>query len=416
MRRSCPDLYRDCFHCTGPAFSGVRGSDRERTIRNEVAGMTITTAAFIHSEEIDQYHYPANCPFKTERAGETKRILSSMGYYTGSSRREVAPAAAATGELHMFHTPAYLDMLRRVSAGNIRPEDLAMGIGTDETPAFKDLYNYSVLAAGGSLTAARLVLEGTVDLAFNPSGGYHHARPEQAGGFCYVNDVVLACMALANAGKRVLCLDIDAHHGNGTQEAFYASPHVFTISFHESGETLYPWGGKEEEIGEGDGRGYNVNMPFPAGTDDDAYLSAFRDLVPPLARAFCPDIVVLEIGMDTLSVDPLTHLSMTNNATADMLQQVLQFNAPIVAVGGGGYSPADTARGWALAWSVLCGIELEEDMYMGLGGVFLGSSEWNAGLRDKHFYVRGDEKARVMAAVEKSVESVKKLVFPVHGL
>jgi len=373
-------------------------------------------AAFIHSSRIERYHYPPDCPFKTERAAETKRVLSSMGFYSGSGRTEVAPAAATIEEMRLFHTPEYLDMLRRVSHGDITAADLRMGVGTDDTPVFKDLYDYAVLASGGSITAARLVVDNEADIAFNPSGGYHHAYADEAGGFCYVNDVVLACMTLVNAGKRVLCLDLDAHHGNATQHAFYGTSKVFTISFHESGETLYPWGGRETEIGEGDGKGYNLNMPVPAGTDDDAYFAAFAALVPPLVQAYNPDVVMLEIGMDILSVDPLTHLSMTNNVTADILQRVLSWHKPIVALGGGGYSPGDTARGWALAWCIMCGIELEEDLYMGLGGVFLGSSEWNAGLRDKHIYLQGQHKVDVAAAIEKSVAVLKRTVFPLHGI
>jgi acetoin utilization protein AcuC len=331
-------------------------------------------------------------------------------------RNEVDPVAATIDELQMFHTAGYIEALQRVSKGRLESQDLFLGLGSAECPIFHQLFDYVQLACGGTLVGARHILNGSAEIAFNPSGGYHHAQPAKAEGFCYVNDVVLGCMTLANAGKRVLCIDLDAHHGNGTQSAFYDRSDVFTVSFHESGETLYPWGGFETETGSGPGLGFNLNMPFPAGTDDDLYTAAFGELIPPLVKAYNPDIIVLEIGMDVLSVDPLTHLRLTNNAIADIILKIIAFDKPILAVGGGGYSPQDTARGWALAWCVLCEIEREEDLYMGLGGVFLGSSEWNAGLRDRHIYLHGAEKAQVTQKVNMSIEYLKKTVFPYHGL
>jgi acetoin utilization deacetylase AcuC-like enzyme len=318
--------------------------------------------------------------------------------------------------LRLFHTDDYLATLKRVSAGELNPADLFLGLGSEDCPVFPDLFDYAVLAAGATITGARLILDDGYEVVFNPSGGFHHAQTEKAGGFCYINDVVLGCRTLADAGKRVFCLDLDAHHGNGTQSAFYDDPRVFTASLHESGHTLYPWGGRDDEIGEGAGRGYNLNLPFPAGTDDDTYYTAFRQVIPPLISAFDPDVIVLEVGMDILSVDPLTHLGMTNNVIADILPLVQQYGKPILALGGGGYSPEDTARGWALSWCVLNRIEMEEDLYMGLGGVFLGSSEWNAGLRDPHFYLRGEQKKEVAQKIAGTVERLKKRFFPLHGV
>ncbi len=378
--------------------------------------MEQTRYAYIHSSEIEKYHYPSSCPFKTERAALTKAILTSSGSYTGGNRAEVAPVSLTHDELTLFHTPEYIERLQRVSAGSFEVSDLHAGLGTQDTPIFADLFTYATLAAGGTVTAARLVLDSGFRAAFNPSGGYHHAYADRAGGFCYVNDVAIAGFVLANAGKKVFCLDLDVHHGNGTQAAFYKDPRVFTVSFHESGKTLFPWGGFENEIGDGDGLGFNVNVPLPAGTDDAIYCTAFKDIVPPLLSAFAPDVVVLVLGMDVLSTDPLAHLKMTNNAFADILPLVAQLGAPIVAVGGGGYHPENTARGWALLWTVLCGVEPESDMSIGMGGVFLGNSEWNAGLRDMRIYAMGDEKENILREVTATVEYVKKTVFPLHGI
>jgi acetoin utilization protein AcuC len=378
--------------------------------------MNDLNAAFIHSDEIEKFHYPENSPFKTERAGRTRSILRSMGFYTGSNRIEIAPVKAEDAQIAMFHQPEYIESLKRVSAGKIQPEDIQRGLGIGDCPVFSELFDYASIAAGASITGANLIIENKASVVFNPSGGYHHALASEAGGFCYINDVVLACETLRRAGKKVLCLDLDAHHGNGTQAAFYGNKDVFTISLHETGETLFPWGGFENEIGQGEGIGYNVNLPFPAGTDDEAYLKGFKSVVPPLVSAYNPDVLVVEIGMDILSVDPLTHLSMTNNVIADILMIVNSWKKPMLAVGGGGYSFEDTARGWALAWCVLCGIEMEEDLYMGLGGMFLGNAEWGGGLRDQRVYAGTDKKLDIDQKISASVDRIRKAVFPIHGI
>ena len=186
--------------------------------------------AFIHSDEIERYHYPPECPFKTERAAATKLILSSMGLYIVDSASEVPPKPATESELLLFHEPEYLEALRRVTQGDFRAEDLHRGIGTQDTPVFPDLYPYAELAAGATIRGVELILTGTVSYVFNPSGGFHHAFPAAAGGFCYINDVVIGCKILKANGKRVFCLDLDAHHGNGTQTAFQKSTRFLRLT------------------------------------------------------------------------------------------------------------------------------------------------------------------------------------------
>jgi acetoin utilization protein AcuC len=372
--------------------------------------------AFIHSDTIEQYHYPEDCPFKTERAGETRKILQSLGYYAGEDRYEVAPHPAPREQLEWFHDPEYLDALQRVSKGEITAADLFLGLGTPDTPVFTDLYAYATLATGGTLRGAQLLQKGEMHAVFNPSGGFHHAHTDKAGGFCYINDITLAAMQFQKAGKRVFCLDLDAHHGDGTQAAFYENDQVYTLSVHQTGESLYPWTGFSNEIGEKEGKGYNCNIPLPPNTDDDNFLSVIKEIALPLLDWYNPDVIILVTGMDILSVDPLTNLSMTNNAIADAVSLVMQRNKPVLCMGAGGYSLTDAARGWALVWTILCGIEMEEDMYMGLGGVFLGSAEWNAGLRDKRIYLLGEQKLAVRNTLQKTTDELKKTIFQLNGL
>ena len=339
-----------------------------------------------------------------------------MGLLSGPGRREVVPAPAGAEALERFHTARYLDALRRAPGGELDVGALWMGLGTPDCPIFAGMYEYAALACGATLAAGKLLAEGDADVAFNPSGGYHHAGPERAAGFCYINDVAIACGDLASRPMRVFYLDVDAHHGDGVQNAFYDRRDVMTVSIHETGRTLFPGTGFEDEIGTGEGTGYCANLPLPAGTYDEAYVEAFHAVALPLAKAFDPEVIVLELGMDALSGDPLAHLALTNNAHVEVIESVRAFGRPVLATGGGGYHVENTVRGWSLAWSVLCGAEAGHDAALGLGGVMMESTEWHGGLRDRALVPDAAQRAEVDPAVDAMIERVKANVFPYHGL
>ena len=372
--------------------------------------------AFLYSPEIEGLSYPPNCPFKTQRASLTQRRLKSFGLLGTDGRIEVAPRKATLAELKQFHTARYLQELQRAAGGDLTVDGLHMGFGGPDTPVFKDMYDCGAWACGAGLVAADLLLEGRADTAFNLLGGFHHAMAEHAAGFCYLNDVVLACMKLAEAGKRVLYLDVDAHHGDGVQAAFYQRKDVMTVSLHETGKTLFPWGGFEDEIGEGPGRGYNVNVSLPPETYDEAFLMAFDGVVVPLVEFFQPEVMVLELGMDTLAGDPLTHLRLTNNAVVEVIERLLRFNRPMLVAGGGGYHVENTVRGWALAWRTCCGENEESDFGFGMGGVMLASSEWAGGLRDRTLAVTLDQRRAVEPELQATLDAINRHVFRLHGI
>jgi acetoin utilization protein AcuC len=374
------------------------------------------TRAFIHCPQLEQYPYPDSCPFKTSRAGKTLRLLESMGMLPGPDKVVVAPTPLSRKELEWFHTPSYLDAMEAADSGEFDYAMLRYGLGTSDCPVFAGMYPYATWASGATVTGARLIVEGKARIAFNPSGGYHHAFADRAGGFCYVNDIVLGCMALAKAGKRVVFLDIDVHHCDGVQAAFYNRRDVMTISLHQDGRTLFPGTGFVEEIGEGDGRGFAVNVPLPIGTYDAAYLRAIHKVVLPLLHAFGPDVIVLEAGADTLANDPLANLSLTNNTMADVIGLLLAFGKPILATGGGGYNPDNTARAWALVWAALCGEDAGGELTAGLGGVLLETTDWHGGLRDRQLAPDWEQRQAADQAVDQVIEQVKRTVFPIHGL
>ena len=338
-----------------------------------------------------------------------------MGLLSDGQHREVAPERAERSEMEKFHSARYLDSIKSAESGNLTPEAFAMGLGTPDCPVFLGMYDYASLASGASITGARLILSGEANAAFNPSGGFHHAGPEKASGFCYVNDVVLAALELSEAGKNVLYLDLDVHHCDGVQDAFYDRRDIMTISMHESGKSLFPGTGFEDEIGIGQGKGYCINIPLPIGTYDEAYEEAFRSVVLPLATKFDPDVIIMQLGMDALSGDPLAHLSLTNNVYADIIGSIIKLEKPILATGGGGYNIDKTVRGWTLAWSVLSGEE-EHDMSLGLGGVMLENVEWSGGLRDRTLIPDIARRSLVDAEVNHVIGRIRSVVFPLHGL
>jgi len=378
--------------------------------------LTTKNAVFIYSSEFEKYSYPPEHPFNTVRAKRVREIVRSMGLLSGRGRSELAPKPAERIVLKKFHTARYLHALKTAAAGHLDAEALQMGIGSQDCPVFKGLYEYAALAVGGTLTAVQMILSGQADIAFNPSGGYHHAGPELAAGFCYINDMALACIVLAEQKKRVLYLDVDVHHGDGVANAFYDRSDVLTISLHQNPKTLFPGTGFEEEIGTGEGKGYCVNVPLPVGTYDRAYMKAFKDIVLPLAKTYNPDVIVFELGADALAGDPLANLRLTNNAYADIINYLMKFNKPIIATGGGGYNVENTVRAWALAWSIFCGADHGEDMSHAMGGVFLESTEWQAGLRDRALAVTESQRETVMPALEATIEKIKKTIFPIHNL
>jgi acetoin utilization protein AcuC len=378
--------------------------------------LTNIKAAFIYSTELEKYPYPADHPFNISRAKKTRDILNSMGLLSGNDRLEAEPAPAERIVLKKFHTSGYLHALKSASSGSRDTNALNMGIGTPDCPVFKGLYEYAVLATGATLTGTRLILSGNADAAFNPSGGFHHAHPERVSGFCYINDVALACIILAEQKKRVLYIDVDVHHGDGVAYAFYNRSDIMTISFHQNPRTLFPGTGYEDEIGQGRGRGYCINVPLPIGTYDKAYIKAFEEIAIPLITAYKPDVFVFELGADALAGDPLAHLYLTNNVYVEIIHHLLNFERPILMTGGGGYNIENTVRAWALAWTVLCGADSNHSMNTAVGGVMLENTDWPGGLRDRELVISSQQREAVMPAIEAIIETIKASVFSIHGL
>lgn len=372
--------------------------------------------AFLYSPEFETLAYPAHCPFKTERVGIARQRLMSLGLLGGPGQVEVAARRATLDELRRIHTAEYLEQLQRAAEGDLTVEGLHMGLGGSDTPVFREMFEYGSWTCGASLVAADMLMNRETDIAFNLAGGFHHAFADHAGGFCYLNDAALACRHFADSGRRTAYIDVDAHHGDGVQSLLYERADVLKISIHESGRTLFPWGGFESEIGSGPGTGFNVNIPLPPDVYDEAYMAMFRQVPLPLLRAFDPDCLVVELGMDILAGDPLTHLRLTNNVVMEVVRELLALNRPMLVLGGGGYHVRNTVRGWALAWSTCAGDQEGEAHHPVVGGNMLASMDWTGGLRDPERPVLAEQHLTVDAELHATCDLLRRTLFPLHGL
>jgi acetoin utilization protein AcuC len=318
--------------------------------------------ALIYSEEWRRFDYGPEHPLRMERLGLTWRLMEAYGL-TGLPRAKVlTPEPAALEAIARFHTREYLEILRAGGTGDWVPHAARYGLGPGDNPIFPGLWEAAQLVAGGSLLAASLVAEGEADRAFHFAGGLHHALPDRASGFCYVNDAVLAILRLLERGWRVAYVDIDAHHGDGVQFAFYEDPAVLTISTHERGDRLFPGTGFVSEMGRGEGLGFSVNLPLQPFTDDLVYEPAFEAVVPPLIEAFRPDVIVAQLGIDSHHTDPLTHLSFSVQGFARAVSRIVGLAPRLVALGGGGYDLPNVARAWTAAWAAINGVTLPPEL------------------------------------------------------
>jgi acetoin utilization protein AcuC len=372
--------------------------------------------ALIYSDAWAGFDYGPTHPLRMERLGLTYRLMEAYGLTALPATRVVAPSPAPEAALRRFHTAEYLEVLQAVGAGRAVPAAHRYGLGPGDNPIWPGVYEASALACGGSIQAAELVAAGEVERAFAFAGGLHHAMPDRASGFCYLNDAVLAIMALQARGLRVLYVDIDAHHGDGVQYAFYSQADVMTISTHERGDRLFPGTGFPEEIGEGAGRGYAVNLPLQPYTDDAVYLEAFEAVVPPLWRAFRPDVVVAQLGIDSHRTDPLTHLSLSVEGFAEAVRRIVALSPRLVALGGGGYDLGNVARAWTAAWALMNEVALPERLPAAFVAAEAAALAGRTTLWDRlpPLPAHVVEAAREYAG--RQVATLKRILFPLHGL
>ncbi|MBD1542519.1 acetoin utilization protein AcuC [Arthrobacter sp. IA7] len=304
------------------------------------------------------YNFGPGHPMAPERLDLTARLAGSLGLLDLGHVTLAAPDVADDGELTTVHSPDFVAAVRRAS-DDPAAADESYGLGTEDDPAFAGMHEAAARLAGGSLLAANSILDGSAVRAVNFGGGLHHASRDRASGFCVYNDAALAVRKLLDGGvQRVAYIDVDAHHGDGTQSIFWDDPRVLTISLHETGMSLFPGTGFANEIGGPGALGSAVNVALPAGTGDAGWLRAFHAVVPQLVGAFAPEVIVSQHGCDSHRLDPLTHLNVSVDGQREAATAVASLAARYcgnrwVATGGGGYHITGVVP---RTWSHLIGI------------------------------------------------------------
>jgi acetoin utilization protein AcuC len=381
-------------------------------------------------DAVTGYDFGPGHPMDPVRLVLTRSLVGAFGLTgpTGAMRVVAAPAAGDS-TLRLVHRQDFIDAVR---AASVDPKEAnpAYGLGTGDDPAFIDMHGVSALIAGQSVGAAEAVWRGETDHAVNFAGGLHHAMPGSASGFCIYNDAALAIARLLELGaERVAYIDVDVHHGDGVQAAFWNEPRVLTISLHEHPRTLFPQTGWPEETGGPQAEGQSVNVALPAGTGDEGWLRAFHAVVPELVVAFRPQVVVSQHGADTHVEDPLAHLAVSLDAQRVVAQACHELahehaGGRWVALGGGGYAVADVVpRSWTHLTAIVAGQPIAPQTHT--------PQEWRAEVYRRTrqsaplrmtdgcepvwrgFQETGYDPANQL---DQAVLATRRAVFPLHGL
>lgn len=307
------------------------------------------------------YNFGPNHPMSPKRLDLTTRLARELGILALPQVEVVEAYVPGDDELATVHERDYIAAVRRVGDNPGTP-DPARGLGTEDDPAFLGMHQASARIAGGSLVAANAVLSGATPRAMNFAGGMHHAFAGKAAGFCIYNDAALAITKLlADGVARVAYIDIDAHHGDGTESIFWDDPRVLTISLHETGMTLFPGTGFANDLGGPNAEGTAVNVALPAGTSDAGWLRAFHAVVPQLVEAFDPEVIVSQHGCDSHHADDLTHLNTTVDGQREAALSIAALADKVcggrwIATGGGGYNIVSVVpRVWTHLMAIMAG-------------------------------------------------------------
>lgn len=363
-----------------------------------------------------------------DRLDLTARLARSLGLLDLGHVRVAAPEVASDVELLTVHSADFVAAVRSVSADPTAADE-SRGLGTEDDPAFAGMHEAAARMAGGSLLAAAAILDGSAARAVNFSGGLHHASRDRASGFCIYNDAALAVQRLLDGGVlRVAYIDLDAHHGDGTQSIFWDDPRVLTISIHETGRSLFPGTGFANEIGGPNALGSAVNVALPAGTGDSGWLRAFHAIVPQLVGAFEPEVIVSQHGCDAHRLDLLTHLNISVDGLREAATAVGNLASRYcgnrwISTGGGGYNVTGVVP---RSWSHLIGIAAGRPVPLRTPV----PADWRAYVQEKFgaatpalmgddvelWWRSWEEGIDPNDAVDRTVMATRKEVFPLHGL
>ncbi|KAI4962367.1 histone deacetylase [Alternaria arbusti] len=317
--------------------------------------------AYFYDSDVGNYAYVAGHPMKPHRIRMAHSLIMNYGLYTKMEIYRAKPASKY--EMTQFHTDEYIEFLHKVTPDNMESftrEQSKYNVG-DDCPVFDGLFEFCGISAGGTMEGAARLNRGKCDVAVNWAGGLHHAKKSEASGFCYVNDIVLGIIELLRYKQRVLYIDIDVHHGDGVEEAFYTTDRVMTVSFHKYGE-YFPGTGELRDIGVGSGKNYSVNFPLRDGITDETYRNIFEPVIEAVMTYYGPEAIVLQCGGDSLSGDRLGCFNLSMDGHANCVKYVKSFGVPVIVLGGGGYTMRNVARTWAYETGELVSTKMSKQL------------------------------------------------------
>lgn len=327
------------------------------------SGSTKRRVSYFYHSDVGLYYYGPGHPMKPHRMRMAHQLILAYGLYR---KLEVyKPRPCTDLQLRRFHSEDYIEFLKRISPESMKQftnqmQKFNVGEYTD-CPVFDGLYEFCSIYAGCSIDGAVKINHGLTDAAINWAGGLHHAKKMEASGFCYVNDIVLGILELLKYHPRVLYVDIDIHHGDGVEEAFYTTDRVMTVSFHKFGD-FFPGTGDIRDTGAKNGKYYSINVPLNEGIDDQSFESVFRPVVAKVMEIYRPTAVVMQCGADSLTGDRLGCFNLTVKGHAACVEYVKSFGLPMLVVGGGGYTVRNVSRCWTYETSVLLGTPISNEI------------------------------------------------------
>jgi histone deacetylase 1/2 len=326
---------------------------------------------YFYDETVGTFFYGPSHPMKPHRIRMAHDLI--LAYGLSDKMRMLRPVRASAQDMIKFHSPEYIQFLQVATPDNIQNQNGLFdkyNVG-DDSPIFSGLFEFCQISSGGSISAARELNEGRADIAINWAGGLHHAKKAEASGFCYVADCVLGILELTERYSRVMYIDIDIHHGDGVEEAFYTTDRVLTVSFHKFGD-YFPGTGQLEDIGLGGGKHYSVNIPLNVGMDDQSYETIFKPIIRNLIAWYRPQAILLQCGGDSLTGDRLGCFNLTIKGHAECVRFVKSFGIPLLVAGGGGYTVRNVSRCWAYETAVLLDQDVDDQLpyhdYLGYYG------------------------------------------------
>ena len=328
--------------------------------------------ALVYTDQYGKYDFGPDHPLRPLRLKLTYDLMEKLHLLSHERLEIKEPIVATREQIERAHDPEYVEVVKRLSdnPGDTTIQPYLYGLGPGDNPIFRGMYEASALVCGASTLAADCVWKNDdIMIGFNPAGGLHHAQKKRASGFCIFNDIAVAIHHLKHLKKdiRIVYLDIDCHHGDGVQWLFYDDPNVLTVSFHESGNFLFPGTGHTNEIGEGLGKGFSLNFPLLPGTNNRMLVKLFRYCVPRILEAYSPDLLFTQLGVDMHFNDPLTQMGASISAYKDIAQTLYTSthdycNNKWVAVGGGGYLMTVVPRAWSVFLARMLDVELKNEL------------------------------------------------------